>query len=267
MGIGIDLENMRNMKQDYSFLFQNMSTSGGGGLGNLNFLSDYASIKNGSYGKLMKAYYAKDKSSEVSSIAEKQTKKATSTSTAKDSTKKLAEVEGAAEGLKNSADALIKTGSKSVFNKVEVESKDEYGFTQTTKEYDKNAIYKSVASFVDDYNNLIKTAGSSETKSIQNRVNSLTGATSANKTLLSKVGITINSDNTLSIDEESFKKANMTTVKSLFNGNSSYAYRVSAQASLIDYTADKEASKANTYTGSGSYGSTYSTGNILDYGL
>lgn len=267
MGIGIDLGNMRNMKQDYSFLFQNMSTSGGGGLGNLNFLSDYASIKNGSYGKLMKAYYAKDKSSEVSSIAEKQTKKATSTSTAKDSAKKLAEIEGAAEGLKDSADALIKTGSKSVFNKVEVESKDEYGFTQTTKEYDKNAIYKSVASFVDDYNNLIKTAGSSETNSIQNRVHTLTGATSANKTLLSKVGITINSDNTLSIDEESFKKADMTTVKSLFNGNSSYAYRVSAQASLIDYTADKEASKANTYTGNGSYGSTYSTGSILDYGL
>ncbi|MCI8937982.1 MAG: hypothetical protein HFI44_14235 [Lachnospiraceae bacterium] len=26
----------------------------GGGLGNLNFLSDYASIKNGSYGRLMK---------------------------------------------------------------------------------------------------------------------------------------------------------------------------------------------------------------------
>ena len=52
MGISINV----NAKQDYSYLFQSLSTSSGSGLGNLNFLSDYASIKNGSYGKLMKAY-------------------------------------------------------------------------------------------------------------------------------------------------------------------------------------------------------------------
>lgn len=264
MGISI---NVGSLKQDYSFLFQSMSTSSGGGLGNLNFLSDYASIKNGSYGKLMKAYYAKDKSEEVSSIAEKQYKKTTSASTAKDSAKTLAGIESAADNLKDSADALITTGTKSVFNKVEVESKDEYGFTHTSKEYDKDAIYKSVSNFVEDYNNLIKTAGSSETKSVQNRVTTLTNATDANENLLSKVGITVNSDKTLSIDEETFKGSDMTTVKSLFNGNSSYGYRVSAQASLIDYTANREASKANTYTGSGSYGNAYSAGSIFDYGF
>lgn len=45
-----------HLKNDYSFLFSGMSTSSGGSLGNLNFLSDYQSIKNGSYGKLLKAY-------------------------------------------------------------------------------------------------------------------------------------------------------------------------------------------------------------------
>ncbi len=53
MGISIDVGNMGS---DYSYLFQGM-TSSGGSLGNLNFLSDYASIKNGSYSRLMKAYY------------------------------------------------------------------------------------------------------------------------------------------------------------------------------------------------------------------
>ena len=52
MGIGINVGG----NQDYSYLFQNLSSSSGG-MGNLNFLSDYASIKNGSYGKLMKTYY------------------------------------------------------------------------------------------------------------------------------------------------------------------------------------------------------------------
>ena len=56
MGIGIDMGN----KQNYSYLFQSLSSSGGG-MGNLNFLSDYASIRNGSYGKLLKTYYAKQR--------------------------------------------------------------------------------------------------------------------------------------------------------------------------------------------------------------
>lgn len=264
MGISI---NMGNSNANTLYLFQSMTTSSGSSLGNLSILADYASIKNGSYGKLMKAYYAKDSSSEVSSIAENKNKKTASTSTAKDSAKTLAGIESAADDLKESADALITTGSKSVFKKVDVESTDEYGLSKTTKEYDTNAIYKSVSSFVNDYNKLIKQTGSSETTSVQNRTNTLNGITSANKNLLSKVGITINSDNTLSIDEEKFKAADMTTVKSLFNGNSSYGYRVSAQASLIDYAASTEASRANTYTFSGSYGNTYSTGSILDYGF
>ena len=50
MGVKINVDS----SQDYSYLFQSLSS---GGMGNLNFLSDYSSIKNGSYGKLMKAYY------------------------------------------------------------------------------------------------------------------------------------------------------------------------------------------------------------------
>ena len=54
MGVRINVDG----SQDYSYLFQSLSSSSGG-MGNLNFLSDYASIRNGSYGKLLKTYYAK----------------------------------------------------------------------------------------------------------------------------------------------------------------------------------------------------------------
>lgn len=245
------------------YLFESMTTSSGSSLGSLSFLSDYAAIKNGSYGKLMKAYYSGNSSSEVSSLAE--SKSSSSTSTASDSTQTLANIESAADSLKDSADALITTGTKSLFNKVSVTSTDESGNTTTTKEYDTDAIYDAVSSFVNDYNNLINQTSSSGTTSIQNRTNSLISLTSANQNLLNKIGITINSDNTLSIDEETFKAADMGTVKTLFNGNSSYGYSVSAQASLIDYAASTAASKANTYTSSGTYSSTYSSGSILDY--
>lgn len=150
---------------------------------------------------------------------------------------------------------------------MEVENTDKNGVTTTSKEYDTNAIYKSVSSFVNDYNKLIKQAGDAESTNIQHKTNSMIGATKANETLLSKVGITVNSDNTLSLDEKTFKASNMDTVKSLFNGNFSYGYRVSAQASLIDFAAGSEASKANTYNMKGSYNSAYNSGSLYDFGF
>lgn len=52
-----DYTNKYNSNVDYSELFG--GTSNSSSLGSTNILSDYASIKNGSYGKLLKAYYAK----------------------------------------------------------------------------------------------------------------------------------------------------------------------------------------------------------------
>ena len=261
MGIGI---NVRNLKPDYSYLFQSMT---GGNSASLNFLSDYASIKNGSYGKLMKAYYSPDHRSgnEVSSLVEQKNQR--TTAAAKDSAKTLSSIESAAEGLKKSADTLTAKGSKSVFNKVDIETKDENGVTSTTKGYDTNAIYKAVSDFVDDYNSVIRQAGSAESTSIQNRVKSMTGATDANEKLLARVGISINENKTLSIDEKAFKAADMNTVKTLFSGNASYADRISAQATMLDHTANVEATKADTYNYNGLYNNAYTSGGIFDYGF
>lgn len=51
-----DYTSKYNSNVDYSALFG--GTSDSSSVGNTNMLSDYAAIKNGSYGKLMKAYYA-----------------------------------------------------------------------------------------------------------------------------------------------------------------------------------------------------------------
>ena len=59
-----DYSNKYNTNVDYSYLFggtQNVST---GGTFSLN---DYVSIKNGSYKKLLKAYYAKQDADKASS--------------------------------------------------------------------------------------------------------------------------------------------------------------------------------------------------------
>ena len=253
MGIRINV----NARQDYSYLFQSMTTSRGNSLGNLNFLSDYASIKNGSYGKLMKAYYAKDAADKTASEGKDTETKKNSISTAADSAKTLSEIEKAADTMKESADSLLVKGSKSVFRK-----KNEKA--TVSEEYDTDAIYKAVSGFVTDYNDLLSKTSAASSKNLQSKADTLAAVTSANAKLLSRVGITVNSDRSLSLDEEAFKKSDMGTVKNLFGTTGAYGYKVSAQASMIDYTAAKESTKSNTYTANGTYSNVYSAGNILN---
>lgn len=253
MGIRINV----NARQDYSYLFQSMTTSRGNSLGNLNFLSDYASIKNGSYGKLMKAYYAKDAADKVASKGKDTETKKKSISTAADSAKTLSEIEKAADAMKESADSLLVKGSKSVFRK-----KNEKA--TVSEEYDTDAIYKAVSGFVTDYNDLLSKTSAASSKNLQSKADTLAAVTSANAKLLSRVGITVNSDSSLSLDEEAFKKSDMGTVKNLFGTTGAYGYKVSAQASMIDYTAAKESTRSNTYTANGTYSNVYSAGNILN---
>ena len=253
MGIRINV----NARQDYSYLFQSMTTSRGNSLGNLNFLSDYASIKNGSYGKLMKAYYAKDAADKTASKGKDTETKKNSISTAADSAKTLSEIEKAADTMKESADSLLVKGSKSVFRK-----KNEKA--TVSEEYDTDAIYKAVSGFVTDYNDLLSKTSAASSKNLQSKADTLAAVTTANAKLLSKVGITVNSDRSLSLDEEAFKKSDMGTVKNLFGTTGAYGYKVSAQASMIDYTAAKESTKSNTYTANGTYSNVYSAGNILN---
>lgn len=253
MGIRINV----NARQDYSYLFQSMTTSRGNSLGNLNFLSDYASIKNGSYGKLMKAYYAKDAADKTASEGKDTETKKNSISTAADSAKTLSEIEKAADAMKESADSLLVKGSKSVFRK-----KNEKA--TVSEEYDTDAIYKAVSGFVTGYNDLLSKTSAASSKNLQGKADTLAAVTSANAKLLSRVGITVNSDSSLSLDEEAFKKSDMGTVKNLFGTTGAYGYKVSAQASMIDYTAAKESTRSNTYTANGTYSNVYSAGNILN---
>lgn len=239
MGINIQA------KTDYSYLFSSLNTSSGSSsIGNSSFLIDYAMIKNGSYGKLMKAYYSETASPEVKSLGN--TGKANS-SVSRDDTETIGKVKTSTDALKESADKLLEKGADSVFAEENMED-----------------IYSAVNAFVKDYNSVLDTMESVNSTSVLSRAKSMVQNTSVNSSLLGKVGITVNEDNSLSIDKETFLKADMGTVENLFHTTGSFAYRVSASSSLINYAAEQEADKAATYTSTGSYGYTYSAGSLFD---
>lgn len=215
------------------------------------------------------AYQVNAKASSISSYATDQAKKASdssisesyksslkSTSTSKDSTKTLGVIEDAAEDAKKSLSALRTTGTKSLFN---YETKtDENG--KTVKVYDTDGIYKAVKSFLKDYNTLVNKAEDSNTQSILQARKTMINYASSYKSALAAVGITIDSDNELSIDEEKFKAADMSKVKALFQDKNNFGEQIEGQITKIDTYAEKEATKSNTYSDSGSYTYNYNSG-------
>ena len=205
------------------------SSSGSDMFGNLsNSLGDYASIRSGSYGKLLRAYYKtmKDDGEDSKTSTAKKNNSKWNTSTAADSTKTLAEVKSSAEELKKSTDALK---DSSLYNMKTKTAED----GTITQEYDKDQIYKRLNAFVEDYNEAEKQTQKSETKGIQIVSDSMRTATNANRNMLKQIGITIDSDQKLQLDKETFFKADMNTVKSLFQGSGSYGSSIASRASGI----------------------------------
>lgn len=250
-------------RQDVSYLFSNMgSKSGSTNLMDCSWLSDYASIKSGSYSKLVKAYYSKINSDDSTSKTEDKSDKM-STSLAQDSSKKLAAIKSSADDLKESALKLIDNGKDSLFTEKNIVTKNEDGTETTTKGYDMDAVYKSVSSFVDNYNKLIDNVSKSDSSSVKNASDNMTNITNLYANSLKDIGITIGEDNKLTIDEKTFKAADAGKIKSAFNGSHSFAASISSQASFVNSAATREAAKANTYTDSGKYSNNFSSGDLF----
>lgn len=247
-----------NLKTDYSGLFSGLSGSRSSSSSNflgIN-LSEYASIKSGAYGKALRAYYAKDASESTGSTSnESKTKKTNSQKIKEDTVKKsLSEIKGDADDLNNAVSKLTVTGTKSLFNKKDITTTNEDGTKTTKNDYDRNAIYSSVNTFVNEYNTLLKSASSSAAgNNTERALSNMKSLTDIYKNQLDKVGISVDANGKLSIDEETFKKADMIKVKGLFNGSSSYANSVGNYASTISGYASSDMKFGSTYTSSGNY--------------
>lgn len=238
-------------------LFNNLSTASSKSSSTGNILgidlAEYASITRGSYNKLVKAYYAKYGNTRVDSRESSQTPD-------EETTRNRTTFKGDADDLFKTAGALVSTGRDSLFKKVE-KTDSESGVT--TGEYDTDKIYKAVNSLVDSYNSLVEHAADSKDNAVLRQTLRMVNSASSNSRLLNNIGIKIGTDNKLSIDEESFKQADMSTVKTLFNGSGSFGAGIQSAASSIYMNTNNLLGNRNIYTSSGTLGN-YSTGNLLD---
>lgn len=215
MGIyyGITSNNMNSIFKGLNQSSKNAFTSGLYGS-----LGDYGLIKNGGYTKLCKAYYPKEAKEErvSSSVSEKKTEQSDKV-TAND-----------AVDFKKDANTLAKMD-----------------FSESNR---KN-VTSGVKDFVASYNDMISSASDSNQSNVLNTVKNLSNFTRMNESLLKQVGISVGSDNTLSIDADALEKADMSNLKTVFQGNSSFSGRASTFASSIYTNAVSDSS--SLYSSSG----------------
>lgn len=235
--------NLGGLKQDYSFLFSSMNSSNNSSSNLFNSinLSDYNSIKSGTYGKLLKAYYKK----EDADVKDTTSKKTTTEEAESAYAQELKEVQTDANALRDSANALMEKGSKSVF-----------------KNEDLKEVYSAVSKFAKDYNTLIEEGQKSTSSSVINGTDRMKALMKDYESSLNEIGITIDKEGKLAIDENAFMKSDIDKSKELFNGQKSLSYLTSMRAVSISNMAYSESNRSNLYTGNGSY-STLTTTDIF----
>lgn len=111
----------------------------------------------------------------------------------------------------------------------------------------------AVKSFVESYNGTIDGLKNSENMKVLQKGLTLANTTNAYARTLKRVGISVGSDNRLTLDEDKLKKASPATLGSLFSGNYSLANKIADKASYINRAVSLDAqfsydAKGNTHT-------------------
>ncbi|MBO5351888.1 MAG: hypothetical protein J6A77_01185 [Lachnospiraceae bacterium] len=206
---------------DYTSLFNSMpktDESSGGGLTNL--ATEFQSIRSGSYGKLLSAYYKKMNEGDATEAIQKET-----------TNRKL--VGGNASSLKSAAKTLSKMD-----------------FSKATEEES----LKAVKDFVSSYNSVVDTVDDVNSTSILRNGVWMTNIMKKSAGLLNELGITIGENNQLKLDETKWKEASKTTKGALFNGRQGLAEKMIYKANqLTNSSAEKASYTASAYKDNGNY--------------
>ncbi len=166
----------------------------------------------------------------------------TTTGTTNDSTStddKKPASSSAAAALKTDGEALA---SSELFAKI----KDQDG----NEAYDIKKILSTAKSFVNNYNTMFDKAESSSNSGVLSNLSYIRNRTANNTKALKEFGISVDKKGRLSIDEETFQKADMSKVQNFFKDYGSY---VASNASRVDYYMNTKANAASGYTSKASY--------------
>lgn len=215
-------------RADFTNLFSSLGTNASSAA-NSNFLSQYASIKNGSYGKLLKSYYSAAQSSSE-----------TTTTTKRSSGNILDKILEEKKNPKVSKDvqeanANLTTGLSNMKSSVSVLQSGKTYTDTVNGQSAESKVTSALKNYVSNYNEVVKAAKGSTLTNKTAHVAGMMRSTAANADKLSEVGVTVNSDGTLEFNEAKLKAADISKVQELFSSEDIMSYG-STVASRLRFT-------------------------------
>ncbi|MDE7183759.1 MAG: hypothetical protein K2O40_04600 [Lachnospiraceae bacterium] len=148
----------------------------------------------------------------------------------------------------SSAAALKADGEALASSELFAKIKDQDG--NETDEYNVKKILSTAKSFVNNYNKMFDKAESSANSGVLSNLSYIRNRTANNTKALKEFGISVDKKGRLSLDEDTFKKADMSKVQDFFKDYGSY---VASNASRVDYYMNTNANAASGYTSRASY--------------
>lgn len=235
-------------------LFSGFNTSGVSSLSSI--AGDFSEIKNGSYGRLVRAYYDKiekplknQKKSSVSNLkkdvnvdnVKKELKEKNSEKVDKNILKEQKKVSVDAGELQRAGIAL--TGEKSniemsAFKKSYVRGEDGvWGY-----DYDKDKIYKAVEKFADSYNKVIDSSDKLQTGEADKYVSNMLNITRKNADELEKIGVHVGPNSKIKVDKDAILKGDASKIRELFSGEKGFAKKIAKESEKLQksFSIDKK---------------------------
>lgn len=119
---------------------------------------------------------------------------------------------------------------------------------------DRDAALGAVKEFVSSYNGVINSIDNVDNTSVLRRIANMTGNINASSKMLKRIGINIEKGNTLSINEEDFKKASEIDLESVLKGRNSIADKIASNSQVVENISSNKINSVNgTYGHTGSY--------------
>jgi hypothetical protein len=197
-------------------------------------IGDYNSIKSGSYGKLLKSYYGQATSGTSrsagsgSNITEKLIEERRNPTVSK---------EVSAANAKLSSSVSNMTGSLSTLQ-------DKATYEDATGDKAKSAL----KSYVSAYNDSVESSKKSTMTAVSKNVAGAMRAGTADADKLKEIGITINKDGTMNLDEKKLKSVDADKIKAVFDGNdvTSYGSKVATSMNRASFYISDSAAATST---------------------
>lgn len=148
-----------------------------------------------------------------------------------------------------SAAAALKADSKALASdELYAKVKDKDG--NETEDYNISKILSTAKSFVSNYNKMFDTAESSANSGVLSNLSYIRERTANNSKALKEFGFSVDKKGRMKLDEDTFKKADMSEVQKFFKDYGSF---VAGNASRVDYYMNTKANAASGYTSKASY--------------